>query len=121
MKLWYGEPLPNYYCSMDGKIALITEDKVVLKKIGSRQTCVVVNLSGLQLDARKVVWRTFTNEEPEYSMEHYKVHIIDNTKTDLLSFDNLIMTMESSTFDQWTKENEKWPWIGLPKEMYQNI
>ena len=110
IKLWHGELLPNHYCSFDGKIALIKEDKVILKKIGSKQTCYIVNMGGVQMDARKVIWRTFTDEDPEYSMEHYRVHIIDKTKADALSFDNLMMSMESSTFSQWTNEKQTWPW-----------
>ena len=49
-----------------------------------------------------------THEEPEYSESHL-------TKQHQLSFNNLIVSLESSTFDQWTKENEAWPWKSSSK------
>ena len=64
----------------------------------------------MRFDARKVMWRAFTQEEPMYSQEHYRVHIVDKTRKDLLAFNNLGFTIESSTFNQWTKEDENWPW-----------
>ena len=108
VKLWNGESLPNYFCSLDGNIVQIIDDKIQPKKIGPPSSCYTMNMHGMRFDARKTVWRSFTDKAPEYSESHYKVHIIDKNKP--LCFNNLVVTLESSTFDQWTKENEIWPW-----------
>ena len=109
-KMWNGNLIPNYFTSIHGEISLFKHNTVLKSNIGSASTCYVVHMHGMKSDARKVVWRSFTDETPEYSESHYKVHIIDKTRKDPLSFDNLLVTVESSTFDQWTKENESWPW-----------
>ena len=109
-KSWNGELLPNFFSSLDGSIIHVSEESIIPKKIGAQSTCYNVNMHGMRFDARKVVWRSFTNEEPEYSESHYRVHIVDKTKQHHLSINNLIISLESSTFDQWTKENEAWPW-----------
>ena len=64
----------------------------------------------MKFDARKIVWRAFTNTAPSYSSEHYKIHLIDEKKKDKFRFDNLRVTLVSSIFEQWSTENEKWPW-----------
>ena len=110
MKLWNGDFLPNYFISLDGKIFNMKGDSVLPCKIGPASTCYMVSMHAMKFDARKVVWRSFTEQEPAYSQAHFKVHILDNTRTDLLAFNNLVMTMESSTFHQWSNENETWPW-----------
>ena len=110
VKLWNGEFLPNYFISPDGNIFHINGDTILPKKIGPAETCYLVYMHGMRFDARKVMWRAFTQEEPMYSQEHYRVHIVDKTRKDLLAFNNLGFTMESSTFNQWTKEDENWPW-----------
>jgi hypothetical protein len=61
LKLWNGELLPKYYCSFAGQIAFIKDDKMSYFKIGSPNTCFSVKIMGLKHDARKVVWRTFTD------------------------------------------------------------
>ena len=87
-----------------------TGDTILPKKIGPAETCYLVYMHGMRFDARKVMWRAFTQEEPMYSQEHYRVHFVDKTRKDLLAFNNLGFTIESSTFNQWTKEDENWPW-----------
>ena len=67
-----------------------------------------MNMHGMRFDARKTVWRSFTDKAPEYSESHYKIHVLDKNRP--LCFNNLVVTLESSTFDQWTKKNEIWPW-----------
>ena len=107
-KLWNGDILPNFFTSINGSIIHVNGETITPRSIGSAANCYTTNMHGMKFDARKVVWRAFTNEEPEYSESHYKVHIVN--KTHSLSFDNLSITIESSTFDQWTKEDETWPW-----------
>ena len=115
LKLWNGELLPNHYCSFAGQITFIKNDKMSYLKIGSPNTCFSVKIMGLKLDARKVVWRTFTDIEPQYSQEHYRVHTISTNGDKTLRFDNLKMLVEGSIFDQWLKEDEVWPWTRSPK------
>ena len=110
VKLWNGEFLPNYFISPDGNIFHINGDTILPKKIGPAETCYLVYMHGMRFDARKVMWRAFTQEKPMYSQEHYRVHIVEKTRKDLLAFNNLGFTIESSTFNQWTKEDENWPW-----------
>ena len=107
-KLWNGDILPNFFTSINGSIIHVNGETITPRSIGSAANCYTTNMHGMKFDARKVVWRAFTKEEPEYSESHYKVHILN--KAHSLSFDNLSITIESSTFDQWTKEDETWPW-----------
>ena len=120
-KMWNGQLMPNYFCSLDGDIALINDSTILPRKIGSWQNCYLVNMHGMRFDARKIIWRAFTTEEPIYSQEHYKIHTISKTKQNPLAFDNLVLIVASSIFDQWMKENEVWCWKrskkgNVPKE-----
>ena len=121
-KLWNGDVLPNYYCSIDGKIALVRGDSIQPRKISAGSNCYMLHIQGMRLDARKLIWRAFTDENPEYSECHYNVHIISKTREDVLAFSNLELYIESSIFDKWTKEEVNWPWTrskqgNVPKEL----
>ena len=70
----------------------------------------MLHIQGMRLDARKLIWRAFTDENLEYSECHYNVHIISKTREDVLAFSNLELYIESSIFDKWTKEEVNWPW-----------
>ena len=108
-KLWNGEVLPNYYCSIDGNIALIRGNTIQPRKTGSAANSYVLLIQGMRFDARKLIWRAFTDQNPQYSECHYNVHIISKTRGDLLAFSNLAVYIESSIFDKWTKEEVTWP------------
>ena len=115
-KFWDGQVIPNSISSIDGKIASINDfGAITLKSISSKVACYSVNICGMKFDARKLIWRTFTNTNPCYSSERYKIRVIDENRSDHLSYDNLEMTLVSSIFQQWSTENEKWPWTRSKK------
>ena len=110
-RFWDGEFIANSISFLDGRIASIDgSGNVEVKKIAPKEASYAVNISGMKFDARKIVWRAFTNTTPTYSSEHYKIHMIDETKKDKFRFDNLRVTLVSSIFEQWSTEDEKWPW-----------
>ena len=85
-------------------------DSIHPRKISTGSNCYMLHIQGMRLDARKLIWRAFTDENPEYSECHYNVHIISKTREDVLAFSNLELYIESSIFDKWTKEEVNWPW-----------
>ena len=92
-RLWNGEVLPNYYCSIDGNIALIRGNTIQPRKTGSAANCYMLHIQGMCFDAHKLIWQAFTDQNPQYSECHYNVHVISKTRGDLLAFSNLSVYM----------------------------
>ena len=67
-----------------------------MKNISPKTAGYYININGVRFDARKLVWRAFTDTKPAYSSEHYKIHIIDDARNDKFSFDNLDVAVVSS-------------------------
>ena len=114
-KFWDGQLMPNTISSIDGNVASIVGFDLVMNKIAPKVSCYSVNIFGVKYDARKLIWRAFAETEPMYSSEHYKIQLIDENKSNKLSFNNLRLTLVSSIFEQWAKENETWPWTRSKK------
>ena len=115
-KFWNRELMYNSISSFDGNIASVIETgDIEMKQISAKAACYSVNIAGVKYDARKLIWRAFTDTEPVYSSEHYKIHVIFENKPNKLSFDNLKVTLISSIFEQWSTEDEIWPWTRSKK------
>ena len=115
-KFWNGQIVPNSISSFDGNIASIDKSgHLQMKNISPKTAGYYININGVRFDARKLVWRAFTDTEPAYSSEHYKIHIIDDARDEKFSFDNLHVAVVSSIFNQWSKEDEEWPWTRAKK------
>ena len=108
-KFWNAEVIPNSIVSFNGQIASVIDGKMIMKKVYPKSACYSVKIDGRTFDACQLIWRAFTTTKVSYSSEHYNVRIIDEGRSDKLSYDNLKVTVVSSIFEQWSKEEETWP------------